>query len=89
MRRAIPILCQHLQSKTNSDVLETMDFFIAAHEFGLAHSEEGIRRMANLVWCRDPVIKKAVVSAFERLYLDIACENPRLVFDLMLSLIHI
>lgn len=80
MRRAIPILCQHLQSKTNSDVLETMDFFIAAHEFGLAHSEEGIRRMANLVWCRDPVVKKAVVSAFERLYLDIACDNPRLVW---------
>ncbi|XP_066912331.1 condensin complex subunit 1-like [Clytia hemisphaerica] len=77
MRRAIPILCQHLGSKTNSDVLETMDFFIAAHEFGLAHSEEGIRRMANLVWSRDPIVKKAVVTAFERLYLDIACDNPR------------
>ena len=77
MRRSIPILCQLLQSKTTTDVLETMDFFIAAHEFGLSHSEEGIRRMANLVWSRDPVVKKAVVNAFERLYIDVACDNPR------------
>lgn len=77
MRKAIPALCQLLQSKTSTDVLETIDFFISAYEFGLSHSEEGIRRMANLVWSRDAVVKKAVVSAFERLYINVSCENPR------------
>lgn len=79
MRRAIPILCQLLGSKANSDVLETIDFFIAAHEFGLTQSEEGIRRMANLIWSRDPIVKKAVVGAFERLYIDVSCDGERLV----------
>lgn len=77
MRRTIPALCQLLQSKVASDVLETIDFFTAAHEFGLSQSEEGIRRMANLVWSRDPVVKKAVVNSFERLYIDIPSDNAR------------
>ena len=77
MAHAIPCLCQLLGSKTPSDVLEIIDFFIVAHEFGLTQSEAGIRKMANLIWARDPVIKKAVVAAFERLYIDVTCENPR------------
>ena len=77
MRKSLPILCQLLGSKTNSDILETINFFIAAHEFGLNQSEEGIRRMAALIWSRDPVVKKAVVGAFERLYIDVPCDNPR------------
>lgn len=79
MNLAIPILCQLLGSKSSTDVLEIIDFFIVAHEFGLAQSEAGIRKMANLIWSNDPVIKKAVVAAFERLYIDVACENPRSV----------
>lgn len=91
MRRAIPILCQLLGSKANSDVLETIDFFIAAHEFGLTQSEEGIRRMANLIWSRDPIVKKAVVGAFERLYIDVSCDGERnkanLIVKSLMSLI--
>ena len=81
MRRAVPVLCQMLRSKVASDKLETIDYFIAAHEFGVAQSEEGIRRMANLIWSRDPVVKKAVVGAFERLYIDVAVDNGRCVFN--------
>ena len=77
MNHAIPVLCQLLGSKSSSDVLEIIDFFIVAHEFGLAQSEAGIRKMANLIWSRDPVIKKAVVGAFERLYIDVPCDNAR------------
>ena len=81
MRRAVPVLSQMLRSKVASDKLETIDYFIAAHEFGVAQSEEGIRRMANLIWSRDPVVKKAVVGAFERLYIDVAVDNGRFVFN--------
>ena len=81
MNRAIPVLCQLFGSKSSSDVLELIDFFIVAHEFGLAQSASGIRKMANLIWSRDPVIKKAVVAAFERLYMDIQCENERYVVN--------
>jgi len=92
MKRTVPILCQLLQSKVNSDILETIGFFIAAHEFGLAQSEEGIRRMANLIWSRDPVVKKAVVNAFERLYIEVQCDGLRnkanMIVGALMSLIN-
>ena len=89
MKITIPTLCQLLGSKANSDVLETIDFFIAAHEFGLTSSEEGIRRMASLIWSRDPVVKKSVVGAFERLYIDVPCDHPRYDTFLITDLLYL
>ncbi|XP_012566984.1 condensin complex subunit 1 isoform X1 [Hydra vulgaris] len=91
MKMVVPVLCQLLGSKINCDVLEAIDFFIAAYEFGLSQSEEGIRRMATLIWSSDPAIKKCVIAAFERLYLEVPCDNvrnkPTLIVKSLISLI--
>ncbi|KAI8500241.1 meiotic chromosome condensation [Branchiostoma belcheri] len=77
MQRAIPILCQLLGSKATSDVLETIEFFVSAFEFGLAGAMEGVRRMLVLIWSGEKSVKEAVVEAYKRLYLTPTGGNPR------------
>ena len=77
MQRVIPVLCQLLGSKTNTDILEAIDFFISAHEFGLSNVDEGIRRMLALVWARDQTVKEAVVNAYKNLNIEPSTDNQR------------
>eukprot|EP00058_Branchiostoma_floridae_P028443 XP_002613934.1 hypothetical protein BRAFLDRAFT_283981 [Branchiostoma floridae] len=77
MQRAIPILCQLLGSKATSDILETIEFFVSAFEFGLAGAMEGVRRMLVLIWSGEKSVKEAVVEAYKRLYLSPTGGNAR------------
>ncbi|XP_066297362.1 condensin complex subunit 1-like [Branchiostoma lanceolatum] len=77
MQRAIPILCQLLGSKATSDILETIEFFVSAFEFGLAGAMEGVRRMLVLIWSGEKSVKEAVVEAYKRLYLSPTGGNLR------------
>ncbi|XP_071805504.1 condensin complex subunit 1-like [Asterias amurensis] len=70
IQQAVPILCELLSSKINSDVLEAIEFFVRAHEFGVMSALEGIRRMMVLVWSKEQGVKDAVVAAYKRLYLN-------------------
>eukprot|EP00794_Sanderia_malayensis_P003745 gene3745-4267_t len=85
MQESVKVLCQLLGSKTNSDILETIDFYILAHEFSLANANEGIRKMLALIWSRDAVVKEAVVNAYKKLYIETGIDNQR---NLALSVVN-
>ena len=70
MQKAIKILCQLLGSKFNSDILETVDFFVSANEFGLTDVKAGTRKMLALIWSRDSAVREAVINAYRKLYIE-------------------
>nr|XP_009862227.1 condensin complex subunit 1 isoform X2 [Ciona intestinalis] len=65
---AVPVLCQLLNSRTQSDVVEAINFFTAAWEFQLGCALEGITGMLEQIWNEDQKIRDAVVSAYRKLY---------------------
>lgn len=66
---ASPILCQLLNSKTSSDILECVRFFVVAHEFQIDSAPIGIRKMLVLIWSKEPPVVEAVMEAYRRLYI--------------------
>lgn len=77
IQTAVPMISQLLGSKSISDVLEAVEFFITGFEFGLSIMLIGIRRMLPLIWSRESGIKDAVVGAYKRLYLNPSDTNQR------------
>ncbi|XP_022111340.1 condensin complex subunit 1-like isoform X2 [Acanthaster planci] len=70
IQQAVPILCELLSSKVTSDVLEAVEFFVRAQEFGVTSAAKGVRQMMVLVWSKEQGVKEAVVAAYKRLYLS-------------------
>jgi len=66
---AIPMLSRLLFSKTQTDVLEVISFFVTCYEHGLTDMLFGIRKMLALVSYAEKTIKDAVTDAYKRLYL--------------------
>jgi condensin complex subunit 1 len=58
-----------LFSKTQTDVLEVISFFVTCYEQGLVDMLFGIRKMLSLVLYAEKTIKDAVTNAYKRLYL--------------------
>ncbi|KAI9500685.1 non-SMC mitotic condensation complex subunit 1-domain-containing protein [Coemansia spiralis] len=50
LQESQPLLLQLLGSTNKSEVMEAMDFFVAAVRFRVDGSQEGIRRMSHLIW---------------------------------------
>ncbi|XP_042876759.1 condensin complex subunit 1-like [Penaeus japonicus] len=75
--KGLPVLCQLLSSKHVSDVLEAVQFFVTAFEFGLLNAMTGVRRMLALVWSKEQAVKDAVIAAYQRLYINIEAPNER------------
>ncbi|KAJ1961643.1 condensin complex non-SMC subunit Cnd1 [Dipsacomyces acuminosporus] len=50
LQEAQPLLIQLLGSTNKSEVMEAMDFFVTAVRFRVDGAQEGIRRMAHLIW---------------------------------------
>ncbi|CAK8698150.1 unnamed protein product [Clavelina lepadiformis] len=65
---AVPVLCQLLKSKTQSDVLEAINFFTAAWEFKLGFAVQGIAAMLDQIWNEEQKVRDAVVFAYGELY---------------------
>ncbi|CAH1774609.1 unnamed protein product [Owenia fusiformis] len=70
VQQAIPVICQLLGSKNTTDILEAMEFFVTAFEFGVSNSMLGIRRMLALIWSKEQSVKDSLVVAYKRLYLS-------------------
>uniref|UniRef100_A0A3Q2UEQ4 Condensin complex subunit 1 n=1 Tax=Fundulus heteroclitus TaxID=8078 RepID=A0A3Q2UEQ4_FUNHE len=70
VERAIFIINNMLYWKTTSVVQEAVQFCVTVHEFSVANSISGVRKMLPLVWSTDAAIKDAVVQAYRRLYLN-------------------
>ena len=68
MKLAIPTISKLLGSKSSTDVLEAVDFFVASSEFGVTDALLGVRRMMLLVWSKEASVKDAVVRAYRQLY---------------------
>lgn len=67
---AIPKLSRLLFSKTQTDVLEVISFFVTCYEHGFTDMLFGIRKMlALIVGNTETAVKEAVMNAYKRLYL--------------------
>ncbi|XP_046630867.1 condensin complex subunit 1-like isoform X2 [Daphnia pulicaria] len=74
---AIPMVCQLLCSKQTSDILEAIDFFVTAFEFDVLDAMQGVRRMLSLIWSSEEDVKKAVVNAYKRLYMNMEATGSK------------
>ena len=63
--------CKLLSSKSTSDVVESVRFFVKAQKFKISGASEGLAKMLGLVWdVRDSgAAKKELMLAFEAVYL--------------------
>ena len=73
---AIPKLSKLLFSKTQTDVLEVISFFVTCYEHGFTDMLFGIRKMLALVINSEKTIKDAVINAYKRLYLKSDLRQP-------------
>ena len=71
----IPVVCQLLCSKQTSDILEAIEFFVTAFEFEVSGAINGVKRMLSLVWSSEADVKKAVVDAYKRLYMNLEVDS--------------
>ena len=77
IHKSLPVVAQLLGSKQSSDILEAIEFFVSAFEFGLLNAMIGVRRMLALIWSQEKTIKDAVVAAYKRLYINVESNNQR------------
>ena len=66
IRKNLPIVAQLLGSKQSTDILEAIDFFFSAFEFGVLNAMIAVPRMLALIWSGEATIKDAVVGAYKR-----------------------
>ncbi|KAJ1981931.1 condensin complex non-SMC subunit Cnd1 [Dimargaris xerosporica] len=72
---AIPILGQLLASTNKSEVMEAMDFFVAAYHYQIADAAQGIRKMVHLVWTKDNAsdevkgVKTKLIDCYYKIYM--------------------
>ena len=62
IHKSLPIVAQLLGSKQNTDILEAIEFFVSAFEFGVLNAMLGVRRMLSLIWSRETTIKVLIRS---------------------------
>ena len=77
VNKALPTVCLLLGSKHTTDILEAVNFFVSAFEFGVLNAMMGVRQMLALIWSREPTVKEAVVNAYRKLYIDIPDSNAK------------
>merc|ERR1719458_1782467 len=70
IHKALPVVAMLLGSKQSTEILEAIDFFVSAFEFGVQNSMLGVRRMLSLIWSGEATIREAVVAAYKRLYIE-------------------
>uniref|UniRef100_A0A146L071 Condensin complex subunit 1 n=1 Tax=Lygus hesperus TaxID=30085 RepID=A0A146L071_LYGHE len=66
-----------MKGKSLLEVLEAIDFFTTAYQFGLPNARPVIREILGYVKCKQPGVKEAVVAAYKTLYLNTAQPTPR------------
>ena len=70
INKALPVVCKLLGSKQIYDVLEAIQFFVSAWEFGVLNALTGVRQMLSLIFSREQTVQSEVVKAYKRLYID-------------------
>eukprot|EP01103_Thecamoeba_quadrilineata_P010866 TRINITY_DN2462_c0_g1_i1.p1 TRINITY_DN2462_c0_g1~~TRINITY_DN2462_c0_g1_i1.p1 ORF type:complete len:1011 (+),score=148.98 TRINITY_DN2462_c0_g1_i1:371-3403(+) len=67
VQESLPTLSCLLGSNCNSDVHESIKFFMLAASFLIENVENGFKKILLLIWSRDNQIKEAVTDAFKRI----------------------
>lgn len=80
IEKCIPTIATLLSSTNKSEVLEAIEFFRVAHEYGISNAEVGVRRMLHLIWAKDNAViedgkqvkgvRARVIDTYKSLYLD-------------------
>ena len=68
--QVVPCVTQLLNSRTSSDVQESIDLFLTLHNYRVESSEKGIRKMLVLIMKNENAIKKKVIDAFTEIYFN-------------------
>ena len=63
--------------KTTTVVQEVTEFFVTLFQFGAPQALFGVRRMLPLIWCKEPGVREAVLSAYRPLYLNPKGDSTR------------
>ncbi|RKP34889.1 non-SMC mitotic condensation complex subunit 1-domain-containing protein [Dimargaris cristalligena] len=73
---AIPTLCQLLGSTHKAEVMESMDFFVAAYHYKIDRAVEGVRKMVHLIWIKDNTagdeakgVKTKLIDCYSKIYI--------------------
>uniref|UniRef100_A0A5K3FMD3 Condensin complex subunit 1 n=1 Tax=Mesocestoides corti TaxID=53468 RepID=A0A5K3FMD3_MESCO len=85
MATAIDDVKNMLHSKTVTDVLEAIDFFLTAKQAGVRNLDSAIRHMMAMIWSQEEQIRKAVLDACRRLYFQPDIVNESFTADGRLS----
>jgi condensin complex subunit 1 len=80
---ALPIICELLRSRQVTDVIQAIEFFTSAFQFGMAGAIIGVQQMLVLMWSHVEVVRDAVAVAYRRLYLTTENTTPRYVYNLV------
>ncbi|XP_059092288.1 condensin complex subunit 1-like isoform X2 [Tigriopus californicus] len=70
VNEALPTVAVLLGSKLSSDIMEAIQFFVSAFEFGVLNAMIGVRKMLALIWSQEVSVREAVLGAYKRLYVD-------------------
>ena len=70
MEEVIPNASDLLGSSSSSDMKESIMFLEACQRFGMEGAAAGIRKMLALIWSKEDSIRGALMSAYQRLYLE-------------------
>jgi condensin complex subunit 1 len=76
------VICQLLRSRQVTDIIEAVEFFTSAFQFGVTGAMVGVQQMLILMWSRDQVVRDAVAVAYKKLYLTTENTTPRYVYNL-------
>ena len=69
LHQCAPLLVKLLGSKTTTDIQESIEFFVAVHDFKLEIAHEGVKKILSLIYSKEQTIKDSVISAYKQLYL--------------------
>lgn len=69
IHQGMPTVSRLLGSKVNTDILESIQFFVMAHRFKIENAVEGIKSMLVLIWSKEAATKEAVIDAYKTLYI--------------------
>lgn len=54
-----------------SEVLESIEFFTTAFQFGVPNAQSGIDAMLELIHSADANIKEAMINSYKTIYLNV------------------
>lgn len=77
VNEALPTVAVLLGSKLSSDIMEAIQFFVSAFEFGVLNAMIGVRKMLALIWSQETAVREAVLGAYKRLYVNGVDANPK------------